>query len=556
MRIRFSIRPSWSSSFVLAVLVVSAELLCQAASSGPTAAPQRDRPNILFVMADDHTTQAFGCYGSRLARLDPTPNIDRLARDGMRFENAFCNNSICTPSRASILTGQYSQANGVLDLRGGIGAAAQHLPREMKKAGYHTAMIGKWHLKKEPAAFDDYCVLPGQGRYFSPTFRVRGENPWPKNVVTERGKHSSRAITDRSLAWLESTWKRDKPFFLMHHFKAPHDMFRNDPKYDEYLASEVVPEPSNLYGQPAAGQGSVATRGEEDTLVSVIGASVTRRCNSWELGRRLGVDQELEEPEYGRRVYQAYLKRYLRCVKGIDDSVQRLVDYLDAEGLLDKTVIVYTSDQGMFLGEHDLMDKRWMYEESFRVPLIVRYPPMIAKGSVNRWLINNTDFAPTLLELAGQAETPGYMQGRSFVKALRGQARPDDWRAATYYRYWMHMAHELGTPAHFGLRSERYKLIFFYGSDFMKVAGFPKRKRWGITKNADMNRFASNTPPAWEFYDLSKDPREMMNEYANPEYREIIASLKTELLRQREALGETDRAYPHLQKIIRAHWER
>ncbi len=528
-------------------------LACQHRGAGQ-AAQKETRPNILFIMSDDHTTQAFGCYGSRLAGLDPTPNIDQLAKAGMRFENAYCNNSICTPSRASIITGQYPQTNGVLDLLGSIKPANQYLPLEMKKAGYHTAMIGKWHLKQEPASFDYYCVLPGQGKYFNPRFRIRGEKRWPRNVITEQGKHSSTAITDQSLSWLEKGWDRKRPFFLMHHFKAPHDMFQNDKRYDSYLASVKIPEPSNLYEQPARGQGSVATRGIDDSLVAVIGAGVTRRCDSWGLGKRLGVDQSLQEPEYGRRVYQKYLKRYLRCVKGVDDNVKRLVDYLKAEHLLENTVIIYTGDQGFFLGEHDLMDKRWMYEEAFRMPFIVHYPPMIKKGSVNRWLINNTDFAPTMLALAG-VKTPTYMQGRSFVKALAGEPKPDDWRTTIYYRYWMHMAHELGTPAHFGVRSDKYKLIFFYGSDFAKVSGFPERKRWGVKKNRDMNRFAANTPAAWEFYDLTKDPQEMKNEYANPKYREIIKSLKAELEKQRRELNETDKHYPHLQKIIETHWD-
>ena len=539
------------------LVVYLALLSCQQRGAIPAARPEiraAARPNILFIMSDDHTTQAFGCYGSRLKGLDPTPNIDRLAAGGMRFDRVYCTNSICTPSRASILTGQYPQTHGVLDLLGGIEPADQHLPREMKKAGYQTAMIGKWHLKREPAAFDYYCVLPGQGRYFNPKFRVRGDKRWPRNVITEKGKHSSTAITDQSLSWLEKGWDRKRPFFLMHHFKAPHDMFRNDKRYDDYLASVTIPEPPNLFDQPAPGQGSVATRGVEDSLVSVIGAGVTRRCDSWGLGKRLRVDQSLQDPVYGRQVYQTYLKRYLRCVKGIDDNVQRLVDYLEAEKLLDNTVIIYTSDQGFFLGEHDLMDKRWMYEEAFRMPFIVHYPELIKAGSANRWLINNTDFAPTILALAG-SKTPAYMQGRSFAGAFAGEPKPDDWRTTTYYRYWMHMAHELGTPAHFGVRSDRYKLIFFYGSDFKKVTRFPERKRWGVKKNADMNRFAANTPAAWEFYDLSKDPREMNNEYENPDYRDVIRSLKTELRWQRRNLNETDRKYPHIQKIIDAHWD-
>ncbi len=503
------------------------------------------RPNILFIMSDDHTTQAFGCYGSRLASLNPTPNIDRLAREGMRFDRTFCNNSICTPSRASIMTGQYSQTNGVLDLGGNIAPENQHLAHEMKRAGYQTAMIGKWHLKQEPAAFDYYCVLPGQGKYHNPSFRIRGENPWPRNTIEKKGQHSSDAITDISLEWLKEEWDRDQPFFLMHHFKAPHDMFQNAARYEEYLEDVKIPEPSTLFDPLPQGAGSVATRGANDSLVHLIGAGVTKRCDTWRLGDRLGIDQQLDDPEYGKQTYQLYLKRYLRCVKGVDDNVKRLMDFLEKENQLDNTVILYTGDQGYFLGEHDLMDKRWMYEEAFRMPLLVRFPEVVQAGSANGWLINNTDFAPTMLELAGVEKTPDYMQGRSFVAALSGKAKPKDWRKATYYRYWMHMAHRLGTPAHFGVRSERYKLIFFYGSDNVKNSS---------GKN-DGNRYFSNTPTAWEFYDLEKDPAEMRNEYGNPSYAQEIAELKSELKRQRQQLNETDKNFPHLQAIIDAEWE-
>lgn len=528
-------------------------LQCIALGAGAQAVAAQP-PNILFIMSDDHTTQGFGCYRSRLAALDPTPNIDRLASEGMRFDRVFCTNSICTPSRASIITGQYPQTNGVLDLDGRITPENQHLAHEMKKAGYHTAMIGKWHLKSEPAAFDYYCVLPGQGKYHNPDFRMRGDKAWPGNTISLQGKHSSDAITDLSLDWLKSGWDRKKPFFLMHHFKAPHDLFQNAERYNDYLEDIDIPEPDNLYNQPGQFAGSIATRGENDTLIDKIGGSVTMRCNTWELGRRLGVDQTLRDPEYGREVYQRFLKRYLRCVKGVDDNVKRLVDYLEDNGMLENTVIIYTGDQGFFLGEHDLMDKRWMYEEAFRMPFIVRYPGVAEPGSTNNWLINNTDFAPTILALAGIAKTPEYMQGRSFAAALKGEEKPADWRSETYYRYWMHMAHKLGTPAHFGIRSERFKLIFFYGSDNERVPTDRQNLDWGMANNPDGNRYFANTPPAWEFYDLDNDPQEMRNEYGNPEFADTIEKMKNDLKQAREELDETDAAYPHIQSIIDAHW--
>lgn len=403
--------------------LVRATLLVSITVCSCSSANADEQPNILFIMSDDHTTQAIGAYGSRLTTLNPTPNIDALASGGMRFDRVFCNNSICTPSRASIITGQYSQTNGVLDLTGNIPPDRQYLPIEMKKAGYHTAMIGKWHLKQEPAAFDYYCVLPGQGKYFNPTFRVQGDNPWPRNTVSRQGQHSSDAITDISLEWLKSGWDRERPFFLMHHFKAPHDMFQNARRYDGYLKDSTIPEPTNLHGQPAEGFGSVASRG--------FGSGLAKGHESWRLGRKLGIDQSLQNPEYTSANYQEYLKRYLRCVKGVDDNVGRLMAFLRETGQLDNTIIIYTGDQGFFLGEHDLMDKRWMYEEAMRMPFIAHCPKVVKADTPNGWLINNADFAPTMLELAG-VPTPGYMQGRSFASALRGEAQPADWRKATY----------------------------------------------------------------------------------------------------------------------------
>jgi arylsulfatase A-like enzyme len=487
------------------------------------AEPPKDRPNILFIMSDDHCTQAIGAYGGRLASMNPTPNIDALAADGMRFDRVFCNNSICTPSRASIVTGQYPQSNGVLDLSGSLPPERQFLPRELKKAGYQTAMIGKWHLKEEPAAFDYYCVLPGQGDYFDPKFFIRGPRPWRHNQIRKEQQHSSDAITDLSLQWLENGRDKTKPFFLMHHFKAPHDMFKNAPRYDNYLEDTEIPAPQNLFAPPSGSEGS---RG--------FGSGLGRVHAPWRLGRRLGIPEDLAERDYVETCYQKYLKRYLRCVKGVDDNIKRLVDFLRETGDLEKTVIIYTADQGFFLGEHDLMDKRWMYEESMRVPFIVHWPRIVEAGQVNDWLINNTDFAPTILELAGAA-TPDYMQGRSFAAALKGERQPKDWRTVTYYRYWMHMAHALAVPAHFGVRSDRYKLIFFYGINAKKPHDRP-------------------TPAAWEFYDLQKDPAEMTNLYNDPAHAQIIATMKAELERTRRRLNETDDSYPAIQRGIESNW--
>jgi arylsulfatase A-like enzyme len=491
-----------------------------------TALAKSNKPNILYIMSDDHTSQAVGVYGSRLAPLDPTPNIDALAKNGIRFDRVFCNYSLCTPSRATIITGQYPKTHGVTNLDGNIPPERQYLPIEIKKAGYETAVIGKWHLKKEPVPFDYYAVLPEQGKYFDPIFRLRGDKPWPQNTIQKKGSHSSDAITDLSLDWLENKRDKSKPFFLMHHFKAPHDMFSNAPRYNDWLKDTSIPEPENMFQPPA---GSVGSRG--------YGSGLGKDKHApWFLGKRINIPDTLSEEEYAKACYQEFLKRYLRCVKGVDDNVKRLIDYLRERGELDNTVIMYTGDQGFYLGEHDLMDKRWGYEEGMRMPFIVHWPDKIKEGQANDWLINNADFAPTMLELAG-LPTPDYMQGRSFASAIFGKEKPADWREVTYYRYSMHMAHKLAVPGHFGVRSDRYKLLFFYGTH-------------------EDGRQNQRTPPAWEFYDLKKDPSEMQNEYANPEYASLIATMKSQLKELREQLNETDKDVPAIQEVIDLHWNK
>ncbi len=499
------------------------------------------RPNILFIMSDDHAAPAIGAYGKRFARVNPTPNLDRLAQNGLLFENCFCTNSICSPSRANILTGQYSQTNGVLVLDVPLKPEHQHLPIEMKKLGYQTAMLGKWHLHEEPN-FDYYKVLPGQGKYFNPEFRDKSRGPWPNNLVRHEG-HSTDVITDLALDWLRN---RDKtrPFFLMHHYKAPHDMFQYAPRYREYLADTEIPEPASMYNQPYFG--SKATRGENDSLRHRIGTSISPRHTIRNYGTIYKIDPSLSDGERTHLAYQRYLKDYLRCVKGIDDNLARLFAYLKKEGLWDNTVIIYTGDQGMMFGEHDYQDKRWMYEESMQMPFIVHYPRWIRRRRRTDLLINNTDFAPTILEIAG-GKVPAYMQGRSFASELKGQT-PRNWRKATYYRYWMHMIHH-DVPAHFGLRTKDYKLIFYYGRHYDSSMNGKPSMAWLRKSNP-----VEPTPVAWEFYDLRNDPEETVNRYGNPKYSGIIASLKTELKRLREELNETDEKYPHIQEVIDAHW--
>ncbi|MBD3267202.1 sulfatase-like hydrolase/transferase [bacterium] len=495
------------------------------APSSLSAQSSGKKPNILWIMSDDHAAHAIGAYGGRLASLNPTPTLDRLAREGMRFHNVFCTNSICVPSRATLMTGQYSHTNGVRTLNDRLDRSNHTLSLSMQQAGYQTAMIGKWHLKVEPNGFDYYCVLPGQGSYFNPILREKGNGEWPNNERRFAGydcKHCSDVVTDLSLNWLKK--RENKPFFLMHHFKAPHDNFENAERYDWLYGDTHIPEPLSLWKQP--NHGSKATEG--------TGTSISKRNERRNMGHHMFVDRDLPNEEYTHTAYQRYLKKYLRTVRGVDDNIARLVAYLEQTGELDNTIILYTSDQGFMLGEHDYIDKRWMYEESLRVPFIVRYPKTVKAGSTSEAMIDNTDFAPTLLDLAG-VKVPDSMQGRSFRPILEGNP-PADWKESTYYRYWMHMAHH-DNPAHYGLRTKNYKLIFFYGLP-LDAKG------------------AQDTPtiPGWELYDLRRDPKELHNVYDDPAYKDVREKLKAELQRKKQEIGDMDEGYPALMEVRNKYW--
>jgi arylsulfatase A-like enzyme len=501
------------------------------------------RPNILFIMSDDHTSQAIGAYGSRLAKLNPTPTIDRLAKEGMLFENAFCSNAICAPSRATILTGQYAHTCGVHDLRGSIEPGRQHLAREMKKAGYQTAMIGKWHLKKEPADFDYYCVLPGQGKYHDPEFRIRGEKNWPKNLIRFDGMHSSDAITDQTLQWLKEGRDQSRPFFLMHHYKAPHDYFEHAHRYDDYLADIDIPQPENLHDSHPSRFGSIATRGYQDELIPHVGTSIgnrnPRRSYARDLPKKFPQDypadydpSSLTDQKVQDMAYNVYLRKYLRCVKGVDDNLKRLFAYLDRTGLMDQTVIIYTGDQGFMLGEHDYQDKRWMYEESMRMPFLIRYPATIKAGGRTDAVVGNVDYAPTMLDFAG-LKKPDYMQGHSFKSICETGMEPSNWPNEAYYRYWMHMAHH-DNPGHVGIRTKEYKLIYFYGADYQG---------------------GNRTPPAWELYDMKQDPLESTNLYDDPKYAATVSDLKKRLASLRKRIGDNGQDFPKTEEVLQEFWD-
>ncbi len=501
----------------------------------------QDRPNILFIMSDDHTAQAVGVYATLLKDLDPTPTIDSLAREGIVFDNAFCTNSICTPSRASIITGQYAHTNGVFDLGGNITPESQALPILMREAGYQTAMIGKWHLKQEPN-FDYYKVLPGQGKYFDTEFRIQGDQPWPKNTVTHTGQHSSDAITDSTLDWFKKERDPDKPFFVCHQYKAPHDYFENAPRYQSYLADLEIPEPDTLYDPPNT-FGSLATKGYDNELLPHIGTSVgsrnPRRSYATNLFDRFPEEfppnydpAVLSEEETTRLAYQGYLKKYLRCVRGVDDNLKRLFDYLKEEGLHDNTVIIYTGDQGFWLGEKDYQDKRWAYDESARMPFIVRYPEKIPPGIRSHALIENVDYPALMLDYAG-IDIPSDFQGRSFRMICETGQEPNDWKQAVYYRYWMHMAHH-DNPGEMSIRTKTHKLIYFYGANY--EGGY-------------------QTPPAWELYDLVEDPQELRNVYYVPKYNEIREELKTQFAQLRMDVGDDGSHYPKCEAVVQEFWD-
>ena len=476
------------------------------------------RPNILYIMADDHTTQAFGCYGSRLAKISPTKNIDHLASQGMRLDACFCTNSICVPSRASILTGQYSHINKVYTLADKIDPARQNVAKLMRAGGYQTAMIGKWHLKTQPSGFDYWNVLPGQGKYHNPILTEIGrDRKVHEGYVTD-------IVTGLALDWLA---KRDasKPFFLMCQFKSPHGPWHFAKRFKKLFDKVAIPEPASLFED--LGHRSPGSREYGYTIETLTGRMGKKNYPTG----RLNVSG-LSAKEARRATYQKYLKDYLRCIAGNDENVGRLLKYLDDKGLADNTVVIYTSDQGFFLGEHNYIDKRWIFEEALRMPFIVRYPPEIKPGSTNDDIIINTDFAPTFLDYAG-LKTPADMQGRSFRANLGGKT-PGNWRTSMYYRYWLHCSR----PAHYGVRTRRHKLIFFYGL--------------GLGMRGAQNK---PTKVGWELYDLQKDPGELRNVYGKPEYASVTRELKAELLRLKKELKDTDRKYPELMKVRARSWD-
>ncbi len=472
-------------------------LLSSLAGAGLARGAEARRPNILYIMADDHASHAISAYGSRINR---TPNIDRIAQRGVRMDNCFCTNSICTPSRGVILTGQYSHVNGVKTLQDALDPARQNVAKLLQAGGYSTGIVGKWHLQKDPAGFDYWNILPGQGAYYDPVFIENGEKKKHVGYCTD-------LIGDFSLNWLKGRPK-NKPFFLMCHHKAPHRNWQPGPKYAHLFDGQTIPEPDNLF----------------DDYDHRSEAAHRARMRVGEHMNRNDVKTDfppgLKGNDLRRWAYQIYIKDYLRCVQSVDDNVGRLLDYLKAENLEEDTIVIYTSDQGFFLGDHGWFDKRFMYEESLRMPFLMRYPREIKPGGVNRDMVLNLDFAETFLDYAG-LKIPGDMQGRSFRQNLRGRT-PKDWRQSMYYRYWMHLTNDHYVAAHYGVRTHTHKLIYYYGKP-LDATGTGKEI----------------LPPEWELFDLKKDPREMRSVYGEAAYGEVQADLTREMARLQELYRDT-----------------
>ena len=447
------------------------------------------QPNIIYIMSDDHATHAISCYGSK---INKTPNIDRLATDGMRFENCFCTNALCAPSRAAILTGRYAHLNGMRTNRDTFDGSQQTYPKLLQHAGYQTAMIGKWHLVSDPTGFDYWNILPGQGEYNTPVFIEMGQKNKHQGYVTD-------LITESSIRFMQNRDK-SRPFCLVCQHKAPHRPWTPDAAHATLYEDQDIPVP--------------ATFKDDYAYRSRAALEADMRINNKLDKNDLKIDPPvgLSGAELDHWKYERFIKDYCRVIASMDDNIGRLLDYLDREDLAKNTIVIYTSDNGFFLGDHGWFDKRFMYEESLHMPFIVRYPSEIPAGSTDQHFALNVDFAPTFLDFAG-IQAPEIMQGRSLRPLLRGSA-PIDWRTSIYYQYYEYPDAHRVRP-HYGVRTEDFKLVHYYG---------------GTPDPID----------EWELFDLKKDPKEMHSVYADLEYVGQVSRLKAELNRLRTELRVPD----------------
>jgi arylsulfatase A-like enzyme len=462
----------------------------------------QEKPNIVWIFSDDHSFQTIGAYGGRLAKLNNSPHIDSLAKDGMIFNRCYVGNSICAPARATLLTGKHSHMNGKFDNKVPFNHDQQQFQKILQKSGYQTAMIGKIHLNGKMQGFDYWEVLPGQGKYYSPEF------------VTEKGKTKYKGyvtdiITDKAIDWMENKRDKTKPFMVMIHHKAPHRNWQPAKRHMTLYDDIEIPEPTNLFDDYKT-RGVAAHKQDMNIEKTMMMAHDLKTAKDNDNKRS---KEFFANPLTGKALvkwkYQQYMKDFMRCTKAVDENVGRVLAYLKESGLDKNTIVMYSSDQGFYMGEHGWFDKRFMYEESYRTPFLVKWPGTVKPGSVCEELVQNIDFASTFLDICG-AKIPKDMQGVSVVPILKGKT-PADWRTHLYYTYYEYPAVH-SVRRHEGVSGKRYKLIRYYGPD---VANGEE----------------------WELYDLEKDPKEMQNFYTNPEYASVVADLKkklTELKKQYE----------------------
>lgn len=554
----------------------SKSILSLAALSCVTAAHAQQQkaqqhPNIVYIMCDDHAYQCISAYGSALSKLAPTPNIDRLAERGMRFDRAFVENSLSTPSRACLMTGQYSHQNGQRQLGEGIDTTRTFFTELLQMAGYQTAVVGKWHMGCDPKGFDYYHVYNDQGQYWNPQYRGTDTN---NEFVVEEG-YSTDLTTDHALSFIEH---RDpsKPFCLLLHHKAPHRNWQANLKYLGMYDDVEFPMPENFYDDYAT-RGSAARtqkmsvtrdmRWEQDfkvpemldlnnpdskdsynALMGEINRMTPEQRSAWgryyfPRNRRL-LEAQLKGKDLDNWKYQVYIRDYMSVIASVDESVGRVLDYLDKNGLTDNTMIVYTSDQGFYMGEHGWFDKRFMYEESLRTPLIVSYPGHTKPGSVCNRLVQNIDYAPTFLALAG-VQQPKDMPGRSLVPVLDNGDNVKNWRQSIYYHYYDYPTYHM-VRKHDGVRTDRYKLIHFYGKGGLdavsenKYQNVPGTREYGTMKGLESIGYFEPKDEAvnyCELYDLQADPHEQNNIFGKLGTEKITKQLQRELDKYRKTLA-------------------
>lgn len=554
-------------------LLSFAALSCIAvtAQAQQKAAAATQRPNIVYIMCDDHAFQCISAYGSPISKLAPTPNIDRIAERGMRFDRAFVENSLSTPSRACLMTGLYSNQNGQRQLGEGIDTTRTFFTEQLQQAGYQTAVVGKWHMGCDPKGFDYYHIYNDQGQYYNPQYR--GTDTDGKYIVEEG--YSTDLTTDHALSFIEHR-DTNKPFCLLLHHKAPHRNWLANTKYFGMYDNVTFPLPETFYDDYETRGSAVRTqkmsvtkdmRWEQDFKVPEM--LDTANADSWDSYlslmnevNRMNPEQRIAWGKYyfprNRRLlearltgkeldewkYQNYIRDYMSVIKSVDESVGRVLDYLDSHGLTDNTIIVYTSDQGFYMGEHGWFDKRFMYEESLRTPLLIAYPGHIQPGMVCNKLVQNIDYAPTFLDLAGISK-PKELPGRSLTPLFKAGDKVKGWRNSIYYHYYDYPTYHM-VRKHDGVRTDRYKLIHFYGAGGLDAVKENKYQRQpGTREHGCMTYLTSlgyfepkdSAVNYNELYDLQADPHELNNLYGKPGYEKITKQLQKQLTDYRKSIG-------------------